>query len=203
MCVRCSRLVSCSLKHNHRFPLSLPPSSLSLGPQLIHPYTAAIQPSPSFLPTLSLSLALCPSLSPAFYNTKNILYLPALKWIHSPWQRPRPVVNLSRASSVFQLAPRPLVEPVGRSLGWWIWVHLTRWFRIHSRTLSLSLSRSLVLTQLAKKKKAWPRFTSNEALLNALRVLVCSINKVLTRTETFCEVTCSWGQWEKEPLKKF
>lgn len=35
MCVRCSRRVSCSLKHNQRFLLFLPPSS-SLSPNRIH-----------------------------------------------------------------------------------------------------------------------------------------------------------------------
>lgn len=147
MCVRCSRLVSCSLKHNHRFPLSLPPSSPSLGPQLIHPHTAAIQAFP-FISSYSLSVHLFLLL----LQYKEHIVSASVKVNPFSLAAARPVVNLSRASSVFQLAPRPLVEPVGRSLGWWIWVHLTRWFRIHSRTLSLSLSRSLVLTQLAKKR---------------------------------------------------
>lgn len=43
------------------------------------------------------------------------------------------MVNLSWATSVFQLAPALPVEQVRCSLAWWIWAQLTRWFRLHSQ----------------------------------------------------------------------
>lgn len=61
--------------------LSLLPSAKS-SPFTLHPSSLARH---FFLLSFSFSVHL---LSPAFTNTKNILYLPALKWIHSLWQWP-------------------------------------------------------------------------------------------------------------------
>lgn len=145
MCVRCSCSVSCSLKHNHHFPLSLPPSSPSLTPELIHPHRC--HPALPFISSYSRSLSISFS---CFYKYKEHIVSASVKVNPFSLAAAGPMVNPSRASSVFQLALRPLVERVGCSLGWWIWVQLTRWFRIHSRNLSLLLSFFLILTELAK-----------------------------------------------------
>lgn len=100
MCVRCSRSISCSLKHNHHFP-PFSSSFLLHSVQIESIYTAAIQPY------LSFRLTLIPCPSHVFTNTENILYLAVLKLIYSPWQQLNLTwAHLSWTPSVFQLASR-------------------------------------------------------------------------------------------------
>lgn len=156
MCVRCSPLVSCSLKHNHSFPLSLPSSSLSA--EAVHPQ----RPHPALPLIFSYFLSLSASFS-CFYKYKEHIVSASIKVnpfsLAATWL----VVNLSRACSVFQLAQRSLVDRVGCLLGWWIWVQLTRWFRIHSRNLSfcsLLFSFSVNLQSMTPVHLMWSTFKS-------------------------------------------
>lgn len=60
------------------------------------------------------------SISFSFYKHKDHIVSASVKVNPFSLAAAQPVVNLSWASSVFQLAPRPLVEQFGCSLGWWI-----------------------------------------------------------------------------------
>lgn len=72
MCVRCSNSVSCSLKHNHQFPFSLPPS---FTPEALISRYAINFTLCLFTPFVLLSTFLL-----------LLFYLPRRKSIHSIWQ---------------------------------------------------------------------------------------------------------------------
>lgn len=154
MCVRCSRRVSCSLKHNHHFPLSLPPSSLSLSPKLIHPQCC----HPAVLLISSYSLLLSLPISCFYKHKEHIVSAsikvnpfslavarPSLRWIwaglplFSSWHRGGPESRfvatrwVGESESSWHVA-LGFIHPVCRSASFLFWlisqsvtpVHLVR-----------------------------------------------------------------------------
>lgn len=136
--------------------LSLLPSAKS-SPFTLHPSSLARH---FFLLSFSFSVHL---LSPAFTNTKNILYLPALKWIHSLWQWP---------SRWWIWAGQALFSSWHQGHWWsnlvahWVGEFESSWHIglgfIHAvcHFCSLFLSLSLSLFFFHSSCKSWPQFIS-------------------------------------------